>query len=154
MLAPKMGRSTMVHSFHYREELMQNKYGLFVYFACGFCFPCQAAAVVDYIGPAVGLSYLPCLWILFPSKVGLVLVIWIYVYAFVGSFRNTWALYPDVECVCLLYTCGDRTTLGDLMRFVIYLVCGVCIPTRLILVAANENHICEFQFGWVKLWQS
>ena len=51
----------MVHSFHYREESMQNKYGLFVYFACGFCFPCQAAAVVDYIGPAVGLSYLPCL---------------------------------------------------------------------------------------------
>ena len=38
MLAPKMGRSTMVHSFHCREESMQNKYGLFVYFACGFCF--------------------------------------------------------------------------------------------------------------------
>ena len=61
MLAPKMGRSTMVHSFPCREESMQNKYGLFVHFACGFCFPCQAAAVVDYIVPAVGLSYLPCL---------------------------------------------------------------------------------------------
>ena len=42
----------MVHSFPCREESMQNKYGLLVYFACGFCSPRQAAAVVDYIGPA------------------------------------------------------------------------------------------------------
>ena len=38
------------------------------------------------------------------SKVGLVLVIRIHVYAFVGSYRNTLAVYPDVECVFVLYT--------------------------------------------------
>ena len=49
-------------------------------------------------------AHLPCLWILFPSNVGLVLVTRVYVYAFVGSFRNTLAAHPDVECVFLLYT--------------------------------------------------
>ena len=32
------------------------------------------------------------------------LVIRSHVYAFMGSFRNTFAVYPDVECVFLLYT--------------------------------------------------
>ena len=40
----------------------------------------------------------------FPSKVCRVLVIRIYVYAFVALFRNTLAVYPDVECVFLFYT--------------------------------------------------
>ena len=70
--------------------------------------------------------YLPCLWILFPSKVGLVLVIRIYVYVFVNSFRNSSAVDPDVECVFLLYTvpmwpmaCFCFGTFGNIVKKVL-----------------------------------